>query len=194
VATATTYYKRYRMEIGLDRLPAAGEALACYRFRPWSPKLLESHAQAKHLSFRDEMDSIVFSCLAHREGCRTLMERISARSNFVPEATWLVEHRNEDDRVTPCGTVQGLVDAQGLGSIQNFAVTPPHRGRGVGTQLLYCGLDGFRRAGLRRASLEVTAENMPAVRLYQRLGFTIVKTLYRMIQVPYSDALIMGQE
>ena len=43
--------------------------------------------------------------------------------------------------------------------------------------------DGFRRAGLERASLEVTAENDDAIRLYRRYGFEIVKTVYKAVEM-----------
>jgi ribosomal protein S18 acetylase RimI-like enzyme len=40
-------------------------------------------------------------------------------------------------------------------------------------------LDGFRRAGLRKAYLEVTARNTGAIRLYERYGFRKVRTVYK---------------
>ena len=41
---------------------------------------------------------------------------------------------------------------------------------------------GFGRAGLRKASLEVTAENASAVKLYGRLGFRQAKTVYKVVE------------
>jgi ribosomal protein S18 acetylase RimI-like enzyme len=77
--------------------------------------------------------------------------------------------------------VQGLQERTGLGAIQNLGVAPAHRGRGLGTALLLQALHGFRRAGLGRAFLEVTAQNEAAVRLYQRLGFRRKKTIYKAV-------------
>ena len=70
-----------------------------------------------------------------------------------------------------------------LGAIQNLAVTPGHRGRGLGTALLLQALAGFRQAGFVRAWLEVTAQNDGAVRLYHRLGFRRRKTLYKAVPI-----------
>jgi ribosomal protein S18 acetylase RimI-like enzyme len=56
---------------------------------------------------------------------------------------------------------------------------PLHRGRGVGKALLLQALHGFRRAGLGRAVLEVTAQNDAAVRLYRSIGFRCRKTVYK---------------
>jgi ribosomal protein S18 acetylase RimI-like enzyme len=45
---------------------------------------------------------------------------------------------------------------------------------------------GFRDAGIRRVYLEVTAQNTGAVRLYQRLGFRLIKTVYKAADVAYA--------
>jgi ribosomal protein S18 acetylase RimI-like enzyme len=85
-----------------------------------------------------------------------------------------------------CGTVQGIRDEAGGGSIQNLGVVPEHRGQGLGSQLLLAALAGFAQVGLMRASLEVTAQNVDAIRLYRRMGFRRVKTVYKAVEVAYS--------
>ena len=57
---------------------------------------------------------------------------------------------------------------------------------GLGTCLLFHSLDGFRRAGIRRVFLEVTAQNTGAIRLYHRLGFVTTKTVYKTVEAAYS--------
>jgi ribosomal protein S18 acetylase RimI-like enzyme len=82
--------------------------------------------------------------------------------------------------------VQGIRDERGAGAIQNLGITPPHRGRGLGTGLLRRALAGFRQVGLQRATLEVTAQNSGALRLYHRLGFRTVKIVYKAAEVVYA--------
>ena len=53
------------------------------------PDLLADHAEAKYQSFRDEIDADVFNCLGELDGCQRLMEEISLKDGFLPEATWL---------------------------------------------------------------------------------------------------------
>jgi ribosomal protein S18 acetylase RimI-like enzyme len=197
---ALTYFKRFRMEFDLARQSFEPPALPeGYQALSWNDSLLEWHAEAKYLSFCFELDGNVFPCLAEREGCRRLMKEISLRENFVPEATWLLVRRpavtslpnlptrlRAGSRLEPCGTIQGLCDNQGYGAVQNLGVTRPHRGRMLGAYLLCQALEGFRRAGLDRAYLEVTAQNTSAVRLYQRLGFRVVKTVYKAADVAYA--------
>jgi hypothetical protein len=56
---------------------------------------------------------------------------------------------------------------------------PSQRGSGLGSVLIERALSGFQTAGAYRVSLEVTAENIAAIRLYQRLGFRRSKTIYK---------------
>jgi ribosomal protein S18 acetylase RimI-like enzyme len=173
-----TYFKRYRMEIDLDRPLPAPPLPAGYRWLAWDDDLIEAHAEAKFASFHDEIDSSVFPSLSSRDGCLTLMRAIRQKAGFLPCATWLVA----DPAGEYCATVQGLRD-RGRGAIQNLGVTRSHRGTGLGTALLCRALAGFRQTGLRGAFLEVTARNESAIRLYRRLGFRCRKTVYKAVGV-----------
>lgn len=182
---ALVYFKRYRMEIELPRrgvgavLPPAG-----YEFVAWDRGLLETHARVKYESFREEIDANVFPCFSEYGGCLRLMTDITQKPGFLPEATWLAVYAGGLGRPgQPCGTIQGIRDCSGMGSIQNLGIIPGHRNRGVGSGLLRRALDGFWQSGLDRVSLEVTAENEGAIRLYHRLGFRIVKTVFKAAEV-----------
>ena len=178
------YFKRYRMEIDLcDCDMSLAAPPSPYRFVPWDSTLLNALAEAKYLSFRDEIDANVFPSLGQRDGCRRLMRDISRKPGFVPTATWLAVHPREQGEMPEyCGTVQGIRDKNGMGSIQNLGIIPGHRGCGLGTSLLFSALKGFQRAGLQRAFLEVTSHNDAAIRLYERLGFTTSKTVFKAIE------------
>ena len=60
---------------------------------------------------------------------------------------------------------------------------PGCRGQGLGRSLVLKNLAGFRDVGLERVYLEVTAENLPAVSLYDSLGFRLVRTMYKAVKV-----------
>ena len=87
----------------------------------------------------------------------------------MPSATWLVRHRL-DGYSDYCGTIQGIIDAEGRGAIQNIGITPGHRGQGVGSALIYRALVGFANMGLAAVHLEVTAQNEAAMELYRPDG------------------------
>jgi ribosomal protein S18 acetylase RimI-like enzyme len=182
------YFKRFRMEYDLTA-PAfpEPEMPAGYSLLPWDDRLLDAHAEAKYRSFKWEMDANVFPCLGERDGCRRLMTEIVRRSGFVPEATWLLQHWPANQRRPElCGTIQGVAD-NGMGAIQNVGITPAHRGHGLGSVLLWHSLAGFKRHGIDRVYLEVTADNSGACRLYQRLGFRRTKVVYKASEVAFAE-------
>lgn len=170
-----TYFKRYKMQTDLHALPSP-RLLDEFSFAPWSYELLDIHADMLFGSFHQEIDAQVFPSLGDRQGSLCLMIEMTRKRSFLPEATWLLL-----GPVGPCGTVQGLRERDGVGSIQNLGILPGWRGRGLGDALLLQALHGFREAGLRRVVLEVTAQNEPAIRLYRRLGFRRSKTLYKAV-------------
>jgi len=170
-----SYFKRYKMEIDLPGLPGPRWPIG---FQPvgWRTDLLEMHAEVLCRCFQNEIDAAVFPSLANPDGCRNLMNEISRRRAFIPEATWLVVGPEG-----PCATVQALRDRGVLGAIQNIGVVPTHRGRGLGRALLLQSLAGMYENGLGRAVLEVTAHNESAVRLYCQVGFRRAKVVYKAV-------------
>jgi ribosomal protein S18 acetylase RimI-like enzyme len=115
------------------------------------------------------------------------MREIVRKDGFLAEATWLAAYVDPYTGETEyCGTVQGIRDRNGLGAIQNLGIIPERRDRRLGSLLMLKALDGFRRAGLHGAFLEVTAQNEGAIRLYRRLGFWKAKTVYKAVEVAYS--------
>lgn len=182
------YYKRYRMEVDLRREWRRPDLPPGYRYVPWSTDKLLEHAEAKFQAFQAEIDAGVFPCLSDEDGCLRLMEEIASKPGFLPEATWLVEYADAPGPAEPVGTIQGIRITPRYGSIQNVGVTPWARNRGIGRALVIAALEGFRDAGLHRATLDVTAVNTPAVEMYSSLGFGRVRTSYRATPSPFEFA------
>jgi ribosomal protein S18 acetylase RimI-like enzyme len=171
------------MELSLDKVQLPEPRLdPSYCLVPWAERLIRDHARAKYDSFRYELDSNIFPCLGRADGCLRLMRDISERSNFVPEATWLIVHHPPGGQATPVATVQGL-EVDQWGAIQNLGVSPDHRGHGLGTVLLARAAAGFFEIGLTQMHLEVTTDNTAAIRLYQRLGFRLARTVYKAAEI-----------
>lgn len=186
---SVTFFKRHTMELRVDRLTLEDEPQLSDGFRllPWTPKLLNRHADVKWQSFREELDAHVFPCLGDLDGCRQLMREISGRKNFVPQATWLACRESDFTAgMQPCGTVQGLMSSAREGAIQNLGVHPECRDMGLGSALLRQALLGFRDAGCKFVNLEVTVQNTSAIRLYERFGFSHVETLFKIAEVQYA--------
>ncbi|WP_237228747.1 GNAT family N-acetyltransferase [Rubinisphaera sp. JC750] len=191
IPMAERYFKRYRMKFDCRRFSLPEPRLPQgFRWVPWSEELLEAHAYIKADCFRGEIDSTLFPCLANLAGCRKLMSDIAYQSNFLPRATWLIEdttaaagkHRYSHY----CGTIQGMSRAFRVGAIQNVGITREYRGQGLGKALVARSLIGFAESGVQRVFLDVTAANVQAVALYERLGFRIESLSYQTVKLPES--------
>jgi ribosomal-protein-alanine N-acetyltransferase len=75
--------------------------------------------------------------------------------------------------------------------INNLAVLPAHRRRGIATTLLTYVLKEGARLGARSATLEVRRSNEEARRLYERFGFTASGVRRAYYTNPVEDALVM---
>jgi ribosomal protein S18 acetylase RimI-like enzyme len=74
------------------------------------------------------------------------------------------------------GGVRGFIDVtisewNQVAQINNLAVLPAYRRRGVGTQLLRAALDWARQRKLRAALLDTSTKDYPAICFYQKQGF-----------------------
>jgi ribosomal-protein-alanine N-acetyltransferase len=78
--------------------------------------------------------------------------------------------------------------------INNVAILPALRGRGIGTMLMERVFEEARQLGAKRATLEVRASNTGARRLYERLGFRVTGTRRSYYSNPVEDALILWKD
>jgi len=80
------------------------------------------------------------------------------------------------DGRSPAGYVMAGLDPyawenEKTARIYNIAVAEAHRGKGLATTLIERSLAALRKAGVGRVELKVRNKNLPAMRLYQKLGF-----------------------
>jgi ribosomal protein S18 acetylase RimI-like enzyme len=161
------------MEAELEGLPEPAWPVG-FRALPWEDRLARAHAEVLAAAFTGSPDVLLFPSLGSIEGALGLLRDLSLRPNFLPRSTWIVEGPEG-----PCGSVQGVEERARLGAIQNLGVAPRWREVGLGKALLLQALRGMWEAGLERASLEVSASNGQALRLYQGLGFKRSRVLYK---------------
>lgn len=75
--------------------------------------------------------------------------------------------------------------------IMNLAVHKDFRRQGIGEALIRTALKEARDKGGERATLEVRASNIAAIRLYEKLGFKTTAIRRNYYDAPKEDALVM---
>jgi ribosomal protein S18 acetylase RimI-like enzyme len=80
------------------------------------------------------------------------------------------------ERLVLAGSQPGFADRLRAGDsalLTDLIVVEEARGRGIGTRLVQDALEVARALGSTRLSLEVRRDNLPALRIYRRLGFEL---------------------
>lgn len=175
------YVKRLEMRFDYDGAELPEPTLPSgYFWAPWSATQTATHARLIYTAFHRDLDARVFPTFRSYDACERLMRAVASKKDFVPKATWLIGRRaGPSDQIDYCATIQGMTKGDGAcGGILNVAVIPGARRRGLGRALVLKALAGFRDVGCVRASLEATAENVGAVRLYASLGFVVSRVSY----------------
>ena len=86
-----------------------------------------------------------------------------------------------------CGLWKSFEEAD----ICNVAVREGYRRQGVARRMLLFLMDLGSRAGIERYTLEVRRSNLPALRLYEKLGFSVEAVRRNFYENPAEDALLL---
>ena len=104
-------------------------------------------------------------------------------------AIWLVAEEN--------GTVAGYIGSQTCGEesdVMNVAVHPDFRRRGIAEALVNALVAELKAIGSHCLTLEVRASNVPAIALYEKMGFSKIGRRKNYYRNPREDALILRKE
>lgn len=77
------------------------------------------------------------------------------------------------------------------GYINNVAVRPEYRRRGIASALISLLIEQGREIGLAFLTLEVRESNAPAIAIYEKLGFSPVGRRRNYYRKPREDAILM---
>lgn len=106
-----------------------------------------------------------------------------------PLALWLVAEEE--------GRVAGYIGSQTVCNetdMMNVAVHPDFRRRGVAEALVNALVDQLKAMESTCLTLEVRASNIPAISLYEKLGFSEIGRRKNYYRNPKEDALILRKE
>ena len=104
-------------------------------------------------------------------------------------AFWLVATEGE--------TVAGYIGSQTVmeeTDMMNVAVHPDFRRKGIAEALVNTLVNNLKKMGSRCLTLEVRASNVPAIALYEKLGFSEIGRRKNYYRNPREDALILRKE
>ena len=104
-------------------------------------------------------------------------------------AFWLVA--TEGDRVAGYIGSQTVMDETDM---MNVAVHPDYRRNGIAEALVNDLVENLKKMGSHCLTLEVRASNMPAITLYEKLGFSEIGRRKNYYRNPREDALILRKE
>ena len=134
--------------------------------------------QAQHVPQITHLEAICFS--------DPWSENSIAQELTNPLSFWLVAV--EDDKVA--GYI-GSQTVMGETDMMNVAVHPDFRRRGVAEALILRLVEVLKTRQSHCLTLEVRASNTPAIRLYEKLGFSQVGKRPGYYRKPKEDALIL---
>lgn len=132
---------------------------------------------AEHVSRLAELEKL---CFSEPWSEKSLTEEIDN-----PAACFLVAM--QQDEVLGYG---GMHTVLGESYVDNIAVFPAHRGKGIGRALTAALIGRAQADGGAFITLEVRASNRPAVSLYTSLGFEQAGVRRNFYTAPREDALI----
>ncbi len=102
-------------------------------------------------------------------------------------AIYVVARDTGSDRLVACAGVRNMC---GDGDITNVLVDRDHREQGIAEHLLRYLMDEGRAIGIRNFTLEARKSNIPAISLYEKLGFVSEGIRPGFYDNPKEDAII----
>jgi ribosomal protein S18 acetylase RimI-like enzyme len=176
VFRAHHFSAHHRLFLHLDLKSAAGASLQPraqdgIEMVEWQESFFDEAATLITQAYRDHVDSQINDQYRSLGGAMRFLRNIIHYPGcgiFHPGASWAAFPRGRREM---CGLILTSVVNRGIGHVTQVCVAPACQSTGLGYELMRRSTEAFRAAGYEGLSLTVTAANLPAVRLYQRMGF-----------------------
>lgn len=148
--------------------------------RPARKRDFEGIKQIFELAFTEEYQRREVDIVRRIEKIESIYPLVKLLSVFPnPYQHVFTVHVIEDaDRIAGMAQMSPRNEEQTRWHVDNIAVHPDFRGKGVAQQLLNDVFAYYSERGALRFTLEVDTENAPAIKLYEKLGFRRFSTLY----------------
>jgi ribosomal protein S18 acetylase RimI-like enzyme len=156
-----------------DLLPGTNSGL---RLDRWHDRFFESCAKLIYLAYANHVDGDINDQYRSRHGALKFLKNIvllPGCGQFVPGASFVLRHPGSDDLV---GAVLTSEVSPGVGHTTQLCVQPGFQGHSLGRILMQTSAEALRTLRYNELTLTVTSENHTAVHLYERLGFSTIKS------------------
>ncbi len=139
----------------------------------WSSEDYQAAAELIHACYRGHCDTRLNDQYRTLHGSLRFLHnivRFPGCGVFESNFSWMLRDRRS-------GALVGMVLCSRVGAgvahITQLCIAQAYRGRGLGHGLLLRAAQSLLRAGFEAITLTVTEANEPAVRVYERFGFTL---------------------
>jgi len=156
-----------------EAMPSSNSGL---RIDRWNDRFFEPCAKLIYLAYANHVDGDINDQYRSRNGALRFLKNIillPGCGQFLPSASFVLRHPGTDDLA---GAVLTSEVSPGIGHTTQICVQPGFQGHGLGRMLMLAAADALRAHKFRELTLTVTSENRAAVHLYERLGFSTIKS------------------
>lgn len=146
------------------------------RLESWHDRYFEPCAKLIYLAYANHIDGDINDQYRTRHGALRFLKNIvllPGCGQFLPKASFVLRHPGSDELV---GAVLTSEVAEGVGHTTQLCVQPGFQGHRLGRILMETSADALRGLDYDKLTLTVTSENRTAVHLYERLGFSTIKS------------------
>jgi ribosomal protein S18 acetylase RimI-like enzyme len=144
-------------------------------FEKWSSRHLNEGGHLLEMAYRNHVDAEINDQYMTAGGCRRFLSNVVQYPGcgaFFPEGSYTAW---DPDTGNMAGLCLASLVAPDAGHITQVCTAPWAQRIGLGAELVRRALLELALSGGRQATLSVTASNRKAMRLYERLGFTVIK-------------------
>ncbi len=168
-------FGRHFMAGAISERDAAPALPAGFEFVPWNEVWQNETARLIAASYHQHIDSEINDQYRTESGARRFVTNIVQYPGcgrfFAPGSLAAVDRASR----SLAGLCLASVVCRGVGHITQICVAPQAQGKGLGRELLRQSTDALALAGCTEVGLTVTAVNVPAVRLYESMGFRKIR-------------------
>ena len=140
----------------------------------WTPQNYQAAGELIYASYVGHTDALINDQYRSLHGSLRFLHnivRFPGCGTFEGNFSWMLRDQKS-------GALVGMVLCSRVGPrvahVTQLCVAKEYRGRGLGLSLLRKSADSLRRAGFEAITLTVTEANAPAVKLYERFGFSLM--------------------